>query len=87
MNKIKKFWVENKVLFVLAIILIICVIIFTVVGLTYFYGSSSNVYGNRLDPIKDIPLDNKFIDSVKSDMNSKENVKNTTVKLKGKMFI
>ncbi len=85
MSKIKKFWNENRVLFVLGVILIICVIVVSIVSLTYFYGSSSNAYGNRLDSIKDTPLSDKLLKDIKTEMNSKENVKNTTVKVKGKI--
>lgn len=85
MEKIKKFWNENRVLFVLGVILIICVVIVSIVSLTYFYGSSSNAYGNRLDSIKDTPLSDKFLKNIKSEMNSKQGVKNTSVKVKGKI--
>ena len=85
MGKVKKFWNENRVLFVLGLILIICVVVVSVVSLIYFYGSSSNAYGNRLDRIKDTPLSDKFLKNVKDEMNSKENVQNTTVKVKGKI--
>ena len=85
MDKIKKFWNENRVLFVLGIILIVCVVVVTIVSLTYFYGSSSNAYGNRLDSIKDTPLSDKLLKSVKMEMNSKNGVKNTNVKVKGKI--
>lgn len=85
MSKIKKFWNENRVLFVLAIILIICVVVVSIVSLTYFYGSSSNAYGNRLDSIKDTPLSDKLFKDIKSEMNAKENVKDTTAKVKGKI--
>ena len=85
MDKIKKFWNENRVLFVLGIILIVCVVVVTIVSLTYFYGSSSNAYGNRLDSIKDAPLSDKLLKSVKTEMNSKTGVKNTNVKVKGKI--
>ena len=77
MNKIKKFWNENRVLFVLGAILIICVVVLGIVSVTYFYGSSSNAYGNRLDSIKDTPLSDKYLQNIKTEMNSKENVKNT----------
>ena len=85
MSKIKKIWNENRVLFVLGVILIICVVVVAIVSLTYFYGSSSNAYGNRLDSIKDTPLSDKFLNSIKTEMNSKDDVKNTNVKVKGKI--
>lgn len=85
MSKIKKIWNENRVLFVLGLILIICVVVVSIVSLTYFYGSSSNAYGNRLDSIKDTPLSDKYLQNIKTEMNSKTGVKNTNVKVKGKI--
>ena len=85
MSKIKKIWNENRVLFVLGVILITCVVVITIVSLTYFYGSSDNVYGNRLESIKNTPLSDKLLNNVKDTMSSKENVKNTNVKVKGKI--
>ena len=75
MGKIKRIWDKNRVLFVLGLILIACVVIVSIVSLTYFYGSSSNAYGNRLDSIKDTPLSDKLLKNIKNEMNSKEDVK------------
>ncbi len=85
MGKIKRIWDKNRVLFVLGLILIACVVIVSIVSLTYFYGSSSNAYGNRLDSIKDTPLSDKLLKNIKNEMNSKEDVKNTNIKVKGKI--
>lgn len=85
MKKIKRVWKENRVLLVLAIILIICLIIFGVVAITYFYGSSDSVYGNRLDITKDVPLNSKLLDDVKNELTSNEKVNNVSVSLKGKI--
>ena len=48
MKKIKKLWNENRILFVLFMILIICFIAICVVIFSYFIGSSKSVYGDRL---------------------------------------
>lgn len=85
MNKIKKIWMENKVLLVLAIILIICVVIFASVAISYFYGSSGSVYGNRLDATKKVPLANSKLEKIKKDIETNEIVKSAKVNLKGKI--
>ena len=45
----KKIWKENRVLFVLILILIICFIAICSVVLSYFMGSGKSVYGDRLE--------------------------------------
>lgn len=83
MKKIKKVWEENKVLAVLAIILAVCLTVFVVVAMTYFYGSSDSVYGNRLDAIKDTPLSDSLLKDIKEKLSTEESVKNVSFNLKG----
>ena len=86
MSKIKKVWQENKVLLVLAIILIMCLVIFVVVAMVYFYGTSDNVYGNRLDVIKDTPLSKEVLNNVKNNLVENESVVKEEVSLLGKIL-
>lgn len=44
----KKFWKENRVLFALIIILIVCFVAICSVGVSYFVGSHKSIYGDRL---------------------------------------
>ena len=44
----KKFWKENRVLFVLIMILIVCFIAIISVTVSYFVGNHNSVYGDRL---------------------------------------
>jgi len=69
----------------LAIILVICLLIFAGVAITYFYGSSDNVYGNRLDVTNNVPLNDKLLEDIKEELGANENVKSTSVSLKGKI--
>ena len=85
MNKIKKVWEENRVLLVLGIILIICIVVVTVVSLTYFYGSSDSVYGNRLEETKKVPLNDKLFVDIKNELKANELVKNVNTLQKGKI--
>ena len=85
MKIIKKVWEENRVLMVLAIILVICLIVFITVALTYFYGSSDNVYGNRLDITEKVPLNDKLLKDIKDDLRSKDNIESAEVTKKGKV--
>ncbi len=86
MNKIKKVWTENKVLLVLAIILLVCLAVFGIVSLTYFYGSSNNVYGDRLDVIKNVPLSDKLFEDIKNTLDANESVSDSALRLRGKII-
>lgn len=71
MKKIKNLWVENRVLFVLFIIVIICCFIMLGVCISYFFGSSKSSYGDRLKGIDKVKItekiENNFVDSLKKD--------------------
>ena len=85
MNKIKKVWVENRVLLVLGVILLICLIVIGIVALKSFYNGSDNVYGNRLDITETIPLPDSTLSSVKSSLNDNEKVSKIDIIKKGKI--
>lgn len=65
----KKFWKENKVLFMLIVILIVCFIAICSVVVSYFVGSHKSIYGERL--VEKVEVSNKakekFIDKLKED--------------------
>lgn len=86
MNKIKKIWTENKILFVLAIILLVCLIVIGIVTITYFYGSSDNPYGNRLDQTQNVPLDDEKLKNIEETLEKNESVKSAEVNKKGKII-
>ena len=86
MNKVKKVWEENRVLLVLGIILIICLVIVSIVSLTYFYGSSDSVYGSRLEDMKTVPLNDKLFDDIKNELKKDESVKKVSTLNKGKII-
>lgn len=85
MNKIKKLWMENRILFVLFVIVLICVFIIMGVILKYFFGSSKSSYGDRLDGIKEVEvteeIQNNFLTSMKNDVL----ISDATIKTKGKI--
>ena len=85
MEKIKKILAENRVLLVLGIILVICLVVFCIVAITYFYGASDNVYGNRLDITKEVPLNSNLLKDIESELKSNESVKEASATLKGKI--
>lgn len=85
MKKIQKILNENRVLLVLGIILLVCLVVVAVVSLTYFYGSSDTVYGNRLDDIKDMPLNEKLFKDIENELKEDESVKKVSTTKKGKI--
>ena len=70
----KKLWKNNRVVFVLVIILIICFISIIGVTLTFFYAKDTSTYGNRLDNIEKYPVSNEFKASYKDKMLENENI-------------
>ncbi len=85
MNKLKKMWVENRILFVLFIIVIICCFIILGVCISYFFGSSKSSYGDRLDGISEVKITdevkNNFLDTIKQD----ELIKDVSFRTQGKI--
>ena len=69
MKKLKKIWNENRILFVLFLILIVCFIAICLVVFSYFMGTNKSVYGNRLDGEVKIPdtQEKEYVDALKSD--------------------
>ncbi len=69
MKRLKKMWNENRILFVLFLILIVCFIAICLVVFSYFIGSNKSVYGNRLNG--EVKISDKqekdYIDALKSD--------------------
>ena len=71
----KKLWKNNRVVFVLVIILIICFVAICSVALTFFYSKDTNEYGNRLDGIEKHQISSEFKSSYKEKILESENVK------------
>ena len=69
----KKLWKNNRVVFVLVIILIICFIAICSVALTFFYSKDTNEYGNRLDGIEKHQISSEFKSSYKEKFLESEN--------------
>lgn len=86
MNKIKKIWNENRVLFVLFIIVLICVFIILGVFLKYFFGSSKSSYGDRLDGIKEVEVTDEIKNNFLSFINNDELIQEGAIKNRGKII-
>lgn len=80
----KKVIKENKVLFVLALVVIISLILIGVGLVKYFYSSSGDKYGDRLNGIEKHKLSNTLSDDIKALYES--GVESVSVDTKGKII-
>ena len=86
MKKIKSLWQNNRVLFVLVTIVIICFIAMGVVVVTYFIGFNTSVYGDRLDDIENLPLTDEARTAIDNKLKENESVTEVTVHTQGKII-
>lgn len=86
MKKIKELWFNNRVLFVLATIVIVCFIIMGVVVIKYFVGFNTSVYGDRLEDIADLPLKEEDKKVIEDKLKEQESVKEVNVHTAGKII-
>lgn len=84
MKKLKKIWQENSVLLVLLLILVACLIAITIVVVTYFVGSSSSKYGDRLDGIEEYLYEEEDQDELILKIKEDESVEEVDVRTSGK---
>lgn len=80
----KKMIKENKVLFVLALIIFISLIAIVIGLLTYFYKSDGDKYGNRLDGVDKYPISKDISSEIKSLYET--GVQSVSVDVKGKII-
>lgn len=86
MNKLKKIWMNNRILFVLAIIVIICFIIIAVVVFQLFFGTNASNYGDRLETIKDVYFKEEDKNTLLDVFKENEAISNMDVHTQGKII-
>ena len=86
LNKLKEIWGKNKVLIVLGIILIICFIAIIIVTVSYFFGGSESVYGDRLDEISEHPISDSFILEYQTSLEEDEMIEEVSFSTKGRII-
>lgn len=85
MKKLKSLWYENRVLFVLFIIVIICAVIVLGVITKYFFGSSESKYGDRLDGIAEVEITDDMKNNFTNALNEDELVDTSSIKVIGRI--
>lgn len=86
MKKIKKLWQNNRVLFVLFTILIVCFFIIVGVTVKYFIGNHSSNYGDRLEETKKVKVTNEMKNDYQAYFDNDENIKSVKLNVTGKII-
>ena len=85
MEKVKKWFKKNKGLSVVLLLTLILLIFIIVIFVKLLVGNSSNKYGNRLEGIEDIKIEQDTYNSVESEVMDTELVEDVSVRLQGKI--
>lgn len=86
MKKLKEMWSNNRVLIVLASIILICCIIMLGVCYKFFFGANTSSYGDRLESIENLPLKEEDKKKIIEKIEENETVKSTEVYTSGKII-
>lgn len=85
MKKIKKLWMENRVLFVLFLIVIICAFVILGVLFKYFFGATKSNYGDRLEGISEVEITDTMKNDFLSSVKNNEVISDATIDVRGKI--
>ena len=83
---VKKLWKENKITILFVGIIILIILIFFLMIFPLYSTKSGSDYGNRLDGIKEVAINNETNEEVKSLFEDTEKVSKVKVNLKGKLY-
>lgn len=85
MDKLKKFYKNNRIYCILMIVSAICLLILFISVLVYFIGQTrTSVYGHRLDEVKDYPVESE-LNNLKSALEGNTNVMSVSTDIRGKI--
>lgn len=83
----KNFYKENRVFSILMFVAITCVAIIMGFMILYFFkGQGSNKYGDRLDGIKEVTINNKKIKENSDAIAQEKGIEKATINLEGKII-
>ena len=86
MNKIKQLWTNNRIVFVLVCILIICFIAIIVVASTFFLAGNKSSYGDRLNDIEKHPVSDEIKNNYSDEVNENSQVKSSSLRVSGRII-
>lgn len=86
MKKIKRFYKEHRVFTILMAVAIVCTIIIATVLIQCFYvGNDTSKYGNRLDGIETVALEEDQLNNIEGKIIENELVKSAKLMVTGKI--
>ena len=85
MNKLKKLWNENRIMFVLGIIVFLCFLVIAYIMFQYFFGVTTSNYGDRLESIQEVVYDEMAKSSLESSYQD-EHLVDFSVDVRGKII-
>lgn len=81
----KKFFKENKTLFILMVVAIVCIIVSIVLLFKYFYfGNGGSNYGDRLEGIENVRINDEKQQEIAAQIDSNPIVEKSSVIITGK---
>ena len=86
MKKLKNSWNQNRVLFVLTTILIVCLLLILSVVIDYFLGTSKDKYGDRLDGIKSVEVTKNEITKLENKIKEDDKITECEIHQIGKVI-
>lgn len=83
----KKLYYENKTLFIVLAVAIGCILISFILLLKYFYfGNGQTKYGDRLQGIETVKIDDNRINDIKSSIQMEDKVSSVNINISGKII-
>ena len=87
MKRIKEIYQNNRIFVILMTIVFVCLVIMVFCLINYFYGGKdSTVYGDRLEGIENVQVDENRQTEIESKLMEDELVKTADVRLSGKII-
>jgi len=82
----KKLWKENKIVILFAIVVTLILLVLFLMIYPLYSTRSGNEYGDRLEGIKEVAINDNVNSEIKSYFESTEKVKSVKTNLKGKLY-
>ncbi len=86
MKKLKEIWENNRILLVLGAIVLICFITMLIVCFNLFFGGTVSKYGDRLETIENLPLEEEDKNNIIAKLKENETVEDINIHTQGKII-
>ena len=85
LDKVKKWISNNKGFTIILLLALILIVILAVIFISLISGGSSSEYGNRLDGIEEVKIDDDVYQGVKDEVMATELAEDVSTRLQGKI--